>query len=517
MLIVTIGLVGSYFLINRGGQPSVVNASPISKTSSQYDIFLKQIGNSLVSLHSNSSGGWRFKSEIQAPHYQTDRDVGAASVGMGFLAMADTYPKDKQWVSAAKHTADWLMAVSKQDNNGGRYWPDYVDNNEVSSDLYSSFDDGTIGIGDYFWRLYEKTGDIKYKKVSLESLQWTFSQAELYTQSAQQAYRWKWDITDKQSPYFMGMGEGTVGIVNTLATYYQRLYRSDPLMAAECKKYMLGGLNYIDIVRGNLADNIGSDRALPETAVIGQDGDTGLNSGYLSGAAGAAFMYLNLHQIFGDENYLDKSKVLLDWLSDPVGGPLVKVEPDQFAWRLELDPQGGDNNQYATGVEEGNAGIGWSYLQAYGQTGNKQYLDTAEAAANWLLDVAIKDQNGGLYWHEDEHPASNSTPHVNLNNGVAGIGMYLQDLYLTTGDNKYHDGAAGALKWIMNSAQHQGKNIFWIDNSDGTFQNDPSWHWGDAGIIEFVQRMNRVNPKNAFQDDIIGEQSSLPSKFLYNK
>jgi hypothetical protein len=31
-------------------------------------------------------GGWAWRSSIQAPHYQTDRDVGAASVGEGLLA-----------------------------------------------------------------------------------------------------------------------------------------------------------------------------------------------------------------------------------------------------------------------------------------------------------------------------------------------------------------------------------------------------------------------------------------------
>ena len=32
------------------------------------------------------TGGWAWRSAIQAPHYQTDRDVGAASIGEGLLA-----------------------------------------------------------------------------------------------------------------------------------------------------------------------------------------------------------------------------------------------------------------------------------------------------------------------------------------------------------------------------------------------------------------------------------------------
>jgi rhamnogalacturonyl hydrolase YesR len=500
---------GSFYLAaHKGGGQNTATAPSGQVKNVAYDSFLTQTGNSLINLHQPSTGGWRFRSEIQAPHYQTDRDVGAASAGMGFLAEANAYPKDEQWINAAQKTADWLIAVSSQDGNGGRYWHDYVDDNGTSPNVYTSFDDGSIGIGDFFWQLYDKTGDDKYKNIALQTLQWTFSQAEPYNQDGLLAYRWKWDAADNSSPYYMGMGEGTVGIVDTLATYYQRLQHSDPQIASECKKYMQGGLNYIEIVRQNLANNTGSGRALPETGVIGQDGDTALNSGYLSGTAGAAFMYLKVHQVLGDKSSLNEAEKLLDWLSDSKQGPLVNVSNDQAAWRLELDPQGGNDNQYATGVEEGAAGIGWTFLQAYGQTGKQVYLDMAEKAGNWLLGAAKNDGNGGLYWHEDEHPASQSAPHVNLNNGAAGIGMFFIDLNKATSNEKYQKAAQGALKGIMNSAQHNGSDIFWKDKSGNTFQADPSWHWGDAGIIEFLQRMNGGG------QDILGEQPAIPSKLL---
>src|SRR4051812_50189759 len=42
---------------------------------------------SLVARHREMpEGGWAWRSSIQAPHYQTDRDVGAASIGQGLLA-----------------------------------------------------------------------------------------------------------------------------------------------------------------------------------------------------------------------------------------------------------------------------------------------------------------------------------------------------------------------------------------------------------------------------------------------
>ena len=92
----------------------------------------------------------------------------------------------------------------------------------------------------------------------------------------------------KQSPIYMGMGEGQVGVINTLATYYERLRHSDPKIAAQCKHYIDGGLKGIDAVKAALLNNVGTGATIPETGIVGRDGDTNMDSGYLSGGAGAA-------------------------------------------------------------------------------------------------------------------------------------------------------------------------------------------------------------------------------------
>lgn len=474
------------------GESQLLKPIPTSK-------FLAEISQSLTDRHDNNQGGWRFKSAIQAPHYQTDRDVGAAGVGEGFLTLGK--------IDDAKETATWLINVSSEDGNGGRYWHDYVDDHETSGDVYTSFDDGAIGIGDFFWQLYEKTNDPQYKKVYIESINWTLSQAEPYAKDGLSSYRWKWDVADPNSPYNMGMGEGAAGITYALADGYQRLQPSDPNLAARCKDYAMGSLNYIEIVRQELAKKTGSSRTIPETGVIGQDGDTELDSGYLSGAAGDAFMYMHLYQVFGEKELLSKATGLLDYLSDAQHGPLVKVGKNSVTWKLALDPQGTNNNRYATGFEEGNAGIGWVFLQAYHLTGNKEYLQMAQSAANWLIGVAVKSPNGFYSWHEDQHPVK-PLIHVNLNNGAAGNVQFLWDLGLAKGDknggNVYKNAAKKGLKGIMTRAKLNGSDIYWQDNGgNDPYSNDPSWHWGLAGIAESTQRIY-----NGTQD-IPGEQPAL--------
>lgn len=501
-ILITVSVVG-------GKHSRVASNSQTLGNSGQYPLaerdataFILKAGESLLQMHEDNHGGWRFRSEIQAPHYQTDRDVGAASVGMGFLALADKYPQDSRWIAAAEKTATWLTAVSEQDNHGGRFWHDYVDDTETSPNVFTSFDDGAIGIGDFYWQLYEKTQKPEYKQIALQTAEWTFSKAE-NVGTSQSVYRWRWDLSDTSSSYQMGMGEGQVGLIHSFATFYERTKVSDPAFAARCKQYLDGAVRYVEQTRAALGRNGGDSRALPETGVIGQDGDTNMNSGYLSGAAGAAMMYLKLYQVFGDQHYLSEANQLFGWLSDSKSGPMVKVGNDAVAWKLALDPQGSDNTNYATGMEEGSAGIGWVYLQAYEVTGNTAYLDIAKKAANWLLMVAIDDAGNGLTWHEDEHPASKIV-HPNLNNGGAGIGMFMEDILRVTKDSHYKTGSQGAFNGLVHQASQEGGTIYWKDSEDGKqFSKDPSWHWGSAGIISFMLH------HSGGQFDIPGQQPAL--------
>lgn len=229
-----------------------------------------------------------------------------------------------------------------------------------------------------------------------------------------------------------------------------------------------------------------------------------MNTGYLSGAAGAAFMYLKLHDVFGDDSYLTEARKLFSWLENTDTGPMVQFKDGSVAWKLAIDPQGGDVPALATGFEEGSAGIGWTYLQAYRLTGEKRYLDVAKRAGNWLIKVAVREDNG-VTWREHESPAKQIT-HANLNNGAAGIGLFLLDLAELSGKEKYRDCAEAAQQWLINSARRDDETtpLYWDDNDgENYYSRDPSWHWGTAGIVAFLARMA------GGKQDIPGQQESI--------
>lgn len=513
-------------VLAAGFSESTVQAFTSSQNSQKNPLSLSnslleaEITQSILNQHITTDGaGWAYESQIQYPNEQVDRDVGDASVGMGLLDAYNANKTDLAALNGAKQIATWLMGKAVVTTNG-MYWHDYYDEKSTSSDVYTSFDDGSIGIGDYFWRLYEVTGNPAYKQVAYQTLDWTFSQAINIGKNGMTEYHWNWDVNPSDTPdYEDGMGEGVIGIIEALTTYYQRFNSaqySDPAMAAKVLKYLNGSLNYLKAAQVELGVELGNNtyaRTVPEAdPFLSNDANTAMDSGYLWGAAGLAFMYLKLYQVFPhDTNYLTRAEAAFTWLEDSKYGPIVRYKDGSVSFKLSIDPQDKNDNSYATGIEEGNAGIGWVYLQAYEITHNTHYLAMAESCAKWLLDVAVKSKNGGLSWHEDMHP-TNTLIHTNLDNGTAGIGMFLEDLYKVTGSSKYKNAVNGALISIKSTAKYKSGNIYWTDNGgyangnsgpSSPYSDDPSWHWGNAGILSFVIRVNGGSW------DIPGEESGL--------
>ncbi|GEM_PF-1242528 len=450
--------------------------------------------------------GLRFRSKIQDPRPYTDTDVGASGIARGLMALARTSPKNQRFMDAAGMTGAWLRSVAIHDpRSGGIYWPDYADDGgDVSTTAYSSYDDGAAGIADTLWELWELTGNEEDRKAAIDGVQWLVAQAQI-TGKTRNGDRWLWDTADGGSSYYEGRGMGVTGIIYALAKFYGRLKDDvDPKVAAlaeTCKQRVEGGLNYLDLVRDELRDELAgnvdpaqntdiSGSAFPETdTAAGGDGNTNMNSGSLSGQAGIASMYLDLvgMNIFPEraQEFKDKAGRLYTWLDTEA---MVLVQADAAAWRLALDPESTDNYHYATGNEEGASGIGRSYLRAHEITGNPLYLERAKQAGNWLILAAKHEANDGRSWPEYLNPTSPLT-HANLNNGAAGILVFLRELHRVTKISDYQIAAQRASNWLRATGVQAGGRIYWNDfgkgdNNSGPFSDEKSRHWGTSGILE---------------------------------
>src|SRR5580765_4767628 len=105
-------------LVAAAGAGSLSSSGPAAVTrasspNAQALEVVRMAADSLVARHRPMpEGGWAWRSSIQAPHYQTDRDVGAASIGEGLLA-AYAVTHDARYVHAAAAAGDFLLGVAE--------------------------------------------------------------------------------------------------------------------------------------------------------------------------------------------------------------------------------------------------------------------------------------------------------------------------------------------------------------------------------------------------------------------
>lgn len=424
-------------------------------------------GRRLLAAHVDAQGGgWAWHSVIQGLHLQTDRDVGVASVTIGLLALHEATRKP-QYLHAARKAGDWLLAVSER-SGGGLRWPDWVDFPSSRSGVhFTSFDDGAAGIADALWRLGRATSDQRYSRAALSGMRWLESRAQSVGGAGCPGVMCRWPWYDKGgisgSEYELGIGEGQTGIVYAFMAFARRT--GDPVYG----RYALAGARYLE-------SQITPSGALPETP-----GSTEYDTGYLSGASGAAFVFLELYHRTGEQRWLRDADRLLSWVEAQ-----AQPQPAGLAWPIERDPTGeGENRDLSTGIEEGAAGIGWVELEAYRITGDERHLQKAEEAAKWLISVARRD-GPRLAWPET---AGGVTFSPSLDNGAAGIAWFLDDLWLATGRSSARRAAQGGRDWLLQAASVDARGASWTGMDESSkLKGELSWHWGLAGIVGFLVR-----------------------------
>ena len=189
----------------------------------------RMAADSLVARHRDMpEGGWAWRSSIQAPHHQTDRDVGAASVGEGLLA-AYAVTHDARYRRAAVSAGDFLLGVAEP-AAGGLRWPDWADpGGERSATHFTSFDDGAAGISDYLWRLFRATRERRFRDGALAGMRWLVAQAE-GASCPQTSCTWRWTDDPSWRVGYNGVGMGQAGIVLALDAFADRT--GDPTFRA---------------------------------------------------------------------------------------------------------------------------------------------------------------------------------------------------------------------------------------------------------------------------------------------
>jgi hypothetical protein len=428
--------------------------------------------------------GSAWKSVVRAPDYGTDREAGAAGTGMGLIAAYDA-TGNASYLKAAAAAGDFLVAAQAPADSGR--WPESWNPDGPTAYAYTSFDNGAAGIADFLWRLYERTGNAHYQSAALAALDWEMSKAEAPKgKSCPSVCFWHWQDPATRQVY-TGLGEGVAGIAWTFDAFAVRRAGIDPATSARYEQYAEGAAAWLEsqMVHERLAS--GEDAA----RLHEEPGANVFDTGFSAGAAGDAFLFYQLYLDTGRAQYRRDGDALLAWVraqarTDGACGGLK--------WPIRTSGYG--SNVFATGVDEGAAGVGWVALQAYKLLIAREPglaiedLETARSAGDWLLSSCAAHMDGGrAYWPE---LSGRHLVHTGLDTGAAGIGIFLYDLHRATGAPSYHDAATGAEKWVESVAEHGRSSDRWCEHErDGQWRlcGDPSWQWGAAGIAAMAARL----------------------------
>lgn len=428
--------------------------------------------------------GSAWKTSVGGPAYPTGRASGAAGVGMAFLAAYDT-TGNVAYLNAADAAGDFLLAAQVPAGSGR--WPASYNPSGPSDGAFTSLEDGVAGIADFLWQLYERTGNARYASTALAAMDWEISKAQAPNgQSCPPVC--VWPAQDPPSNHIEnGMAHGVAGIAWAFNAFAERRAGVDPVRSARYAAYAKAAAAWLEgqMVRSKL----------PSGAIVaripGQAGNDVYAPGLAAGSAGDAFLFYQLYLTTGRVQYRRDADLLL-----------VGLRADAFAdgTCAGMTWVAGNANGKAiraTGLEHGNAGIGWVALQAYKLLISREPalaikdLELARAAGDWLLSpCALNKPDGTSGWAVDSRGRAASTT---LGAGTAGIGIFLYDLYRATGSPSYSEGATVARKWIASSKQRNRDDVHWCESlRGGAWQScgDPSWNRGEAGILDMAARLD---------------------------
>ena len=397
---------------------------------------VRAAADSLVARHHPApTGGWSWRSAVQEPHHQTDRDVGAASIGEGLLA-AYAVTRDARYRRAAVAAGDFLLGVAEP-ADGGLRWPDWADpGGERSTTHFTSFDDGAAGISDYLWRLHRVTRAQRFRAAALAGMRWVVARAE--------GSAWRWTDDPEWGRAYHGVGMGQAGIVLALDAF------ADRTGDATFRDRARAGAAWLRRLTANGARPLprGSEDATPEV-------------GFLEGSAGAAYMFLERYRRDRGAADLETARRLLAWVNEQ---PVAAMP---------------------TGFALGAAGVAWVNLRAYRMTGDRAYREAARGAGAWLRSVATAGA-----WAE---LPGDDTVHAGVDSGGAGIGWVLEDLARAGIERTANRRAArAALERLRADSSRDRLGAFWYAqrrDGRGRHRAEPSWHWGAAGIAAFAARL----------------------------
>jgi len=207
-----------------------------------------------------------------------------------------------------------------------------------------------------------------------------------------------------------------------------------------CLHRLLGDSEYLEQARG----------AAEELLASAKDGHWDESTDIISGAAGIIPFLLEMNRETGDAKYLDCARSAAEWLLSQ-----GEEDGDGTKWRTAASLE-----RYYTGFSHGTAGVAYALARVYQATSDRRFLEAAERGARWLRSVAT-EEGGGMKWF---HYAPNHLDSfwTGWCHGPAGTCRLFVMLHEMTGEPEYLEAARQGMAWVMSVADPKKEDAeFW--------------------------------------------------------
>ncbi|MCF8371936.1 MAG: T9SS type A sorting domain-containing protein [Bacteroidales bacterium] len=283
---------------------------------------------------------------------------------------------------------------------------------------------------------------------------------------------YKWADSTGTTNYYTELYDGSPGI----ATLFSELYEATGNV--QYSQFAEGGAQWL--MEQAIPDSIGYKWPMMEGSSI-------FSAGLYTGVAGTGDAFLKLYEAFGDTLYLYYAKGAADWILSVA----VFESPFQCKWAHR---QG--YTDYSKDIISGSAGIGLFLLKIYEITSNPAYLTYARFAGNYLVNQAIPVGSGYKWEISNNNPAI----YTGFSHGTAGIAYFLADLFEHANDNVYLDFAEGAAQWLIDIAEPESGGCKWwlLEGIAPTYAT--GWCHGPAGTCLPFMKLYQITSDPVYLD-----------------
>ena len=302
----------------------------------------------------------------------------------------------------------------------------------------------------------------RFRAGALAGMRWLVAQAD-GASCPESSCSWRWTDDPSWPLGYNGVGMGQAGIVLTLDAFADRT--GDPTFRAYARA---GAARLRELTAdGTRPLPRGSQNAAPDT-------------GFLSGSAGAAYMFLERYARDRDPADLATARGLLRWVNDQAVADASGGLSLADQWRQRGDP-GRIRN--------------WGLPASRGSTCGRM---TRPANASTATSPAARPCGCGPSRSPDRHgPSCPATPPFrSMSGSTAGrpesAGCWRTSLARASTRPPTGRPLGRRSRVSRADARRDRHGAFWYANRTGSrprLRAEPSWHWGSAGIAAFAARL----------------------------